>query len=45
MKEGDHWCRKAVAGAGLVIAGAELVVASAGLVIAGVELMAAGAGR
>ena len=30
MQEGDRWCRKVVAGAGLVAAGAELVVAGAG---------------
>ena len=27
MQEGDHWCRKAVVGSGLVVAGAELVAA------------------
>ena len=52
---GSCWCRKVVAGVGLVVAGAELVVAGicwcrkvvagSGLVVAGAELVAAGAGR
>ena len=30
MQEGDHWCRKVVAGVGLAAAGAELVIAAVG---------------
>ena len=55
MQEGDRWCRKAVAGLGLVvtgvcwcrkvIAGAGRAVAGAGPAAAGAELVITAAGR
>ena len=55
MQEGDRWsrtgicwCRKVVAGSGLVVASVywcRKVVAGSGLVVADAELAAAGAGK